>query len=210
MGGQAVAPRSARTEQPPEDPWWDYAHATAVAMASGREPPTAAIYGPLLHPGEVGRLHAPAEYSRFQRPDDTPTPGWHLRRSGDVLVTSHRIMASRPQGGWLAFWYQDLAEWHTDLPTRTLTMSFAEDQCAPVRLHGPAVPAIALWSAQAVFGAEWQNDPRLIALATPSPAAQHRREQERAAAAARQAWMKDNAARATARRAPAPAIGIDR
>lgn len=63
----------------------------------------------------------------------------------------------------------DLAEHHIDLPTRTLVMAFNHDQCAPVRLHGPATPAIALWSAVQIYGDSWKTDPVSPPFSPPAP-----------------------------------------
>lgn len=195
----------------PTDPWWDYAHHCATALAQGREPPAHPVHGLLLQPGEAVRNHATAHYSRLQRGPATDhrdrapimaynpmlmmgtmaaqavadarrnrqaakqsQPEWRHTRPATVITTTERIMCNRPDGGWLSFWYQDLAEHHIDLPARTLVMAFNHDQCAPLRLQGPATPAIALWSAVQVYGDAWRTDPRLAALRTPSPAHQQR------------------------------------
>ena len=195
----------------PQDPWWDYAHGCATALAQGREPPAHPMHGLLLEPGELVRTHATAHYSRLQRGPAAQhggrapimaynpmlmmgtmaaqaiadrrrnrqdakqsQPEWRLERNASVLTTTQRIMCNRPDGGWLSFWYQDLAEHHIDLPTRTLVMAFNHDQCAPLRLQGPATPAIALWSAVQVYGDAWKTDPRLAPLLTPrTPQQQH-------------------------------------
>ena len=194
------------------DPWWDYAHGCAIALAQGREPPIHPVHGLLLEPGEQVRNHASAHYSRLQsgpaahhggrapimaynpmlmlgtmaaqaaldgrrnrQAAKQSQPEWRLTRPASVLTTTARIMCNRPDGGWMSFWYQDLAEHHIDLPTRTLVMAFNHDQCAPVRLQGPATPVIALWSAVQIYGDSWKADPRLTALFTPSPAHQQHR-----------------------------------
>ncbi|MCB1290780.1 MAG: hypothetical protein KDB45_04520 [Mycobacterium sp.] len=195
----------------PQDPWWDYAHGCATALAQGREPPAHPMHGLLLEPGELVRTHATAHYSRLQRGPAAQhggrapimaynpmlmmgtmaaqaiadrrrnrqdakqsQPEWRLERNASVLTTTQRIMCNRPDGGWLSFWYQDLAEHHIDLPTRTLVMAFNHDQCAPLRLQGPATPAIALWSAVQVYGDAWKTDPRLAPLLTPRTPHQQR------------------------------------
>ena len=209
---------------PAEDPWWDYAHNCATALAAGKEAPEQPVYGPLLMPGEVARLQADASYSRLQAGASTHRPAsapvlatrpammlasmaaqsvinrrrerqeardaaviWQPPRTAEVLTTTARIMCRREDGAWNSFWYQDMCDYHPDLSARTLTMGFAENQCAPVRLSGPAVPAIALWSASAIYGSRWQDDPRLRALTTPSPAQQQRNQ------AAAQRWAADHA-----------------
>lgn len=198
------------------DLWWDYAHGCAQALLHGLPPPEHAVYGPLLEPGEVVRLYAPATYSRLQpgrtryRPAAAPIVAynpimmlgsyaaqsiinsrlerraardqeldWRLQRPTTVLTTSDRIMCERPDGAWISFWYQDFSDYHPDLATRTLTIAFTEGQCAPLRLTGPATPAITLWSAIAAYGSHWKDDPRLDALLTPLRAQRQQRNIDR-------------------------------
>jgi hypothetical protein len=47
------------------DPWWDYAQRCAAALASGVEPPTVAVYGPILDDDERARLCTTAGVSRL-------------------------------------------------------------------------------------------------------------------------------------------------
>ncbi|MCH9737047.1 MAG: hypothetical protein K0U78_21260 [Actinomycetia bacterium] len=105
--------------------------------------------------------------SRRREADRDTQPNWRNHREASVLTTNQRLMCSRPQGGWLSFWYQDLAEYHPDLAARTLTMSFHDDHTPPLQLSGPATPGIALWTAYALYGDKWRNDPRLAALTQP-------------------------------------------
>ncbi len=101
---------------------------------------------------------------RRREADRDAQPSWRNHRETSVLTTNMRLMCSRPQGGWLSFWYQDLAEYHPDLTTRTLTMSFHDDHTPPLQLAGPAAPAISLWTGYALHADNWASDPRLAAL----------------------------------------------
>lgn len=155
-------------------------HATAQysRLQSGPAAPTGhrapiMAYNPVLMMGTMA-VQAVADARRHRHNARQAQPEWRLTRPASVITTTERIMCNRPDGGWLSFWYQDLAEHHIDLPRRTLVMAFAHDQCAPVRLQGPAVPAIALWSAVQVYGDAWKTDPRLSALLTPRAAHHHR------------------------------------
>ena len=130
-------------------------------------------YNPMMMMGSMA-AQSIADARRNRQAGKESQPEWRLTRPAAVLSTSQRLMCNRPDGGWLSFWYQDLSEHHIDLATRTLVMAFDQDQCAPVRLQGPATPAIALWSAVGVYGDAWKDDPRLAALFTPSPAHQQR------------------------------------
>jgi hypothetical protein len=64
--------------------------------------------------------------------------------------------------GWQNYWYGDVTEFHPDLDRWTMTLAF--DGYAPLRLSGPAAPALSLWTASAVLGQRWVSDPRLARL----------------------------------------------
>lgn len=151
-----------------------------AADRGGRAPIMA--YNPTLMLGTMA-VQAIADRRRNRQDAQQAQPEWRMTRPASVITTTERIMCNRPDGGWLSFWYQDLAEHHIDLPQRTLVMAFHHNQCAPVRLQGPATPAIALWSAVQVYGEAWKTDPRLAALLTPSPAQQQRARETTASAA---------------------------
>ena len=144
-----------------------------AADRGGRAPIMA--YNPTLMLGTMA-VQALADRRRNRQDAQQAQPEWRMTRPASVITTTERIMCNRPDGGWLSFWYQDLAEHHIDLPQRTLVMAFHHQQCAPVRLQGPATPAIALWSAVQVYGDAWKTDPRLTALLTPSPHQQQRQQ----------------------------------
>jgi hypothetical protein len=158
-------------------------------------------YNPTLMLGTMA-VQALAERRRNRHDAQQAQPEWRMTRPASVITTTERIMCNRPDGGWLSFWYQDLTEHHIDLPRRTLVLAFHHQQCAPVRLEGPATPAIALWSAVQVYGDAWKTDPRLTALLTPR-ANQQQRQQEPAGRASLSPeayqWAQRNAAAHRAR-----------
>ena len=184
------------------------AHAPAVysrlqrgpAADRGARAPIMA-YNPTLMLGTMA-VQALAERRRNRHDAQQAQPEWRMTRPASVITTTERIMCNRPDGGWLSFWYQDLTEHHIDLPRRTLVLAFHHQQCAPVRLEGPATPAIALWSAVQVYGDAWKTDPRLTALLTPR-ANQQQRQQEPAGRASLSPeayqWAQRNAAAHRAR-----------
>ncbi|MBS9535605.1 hypothetical protein KIH27_18625 [Mycobacterium sp. M1] len=193
--------------QPPEDPWWDYAHDAADALRHGVTPGEQLALGPILTPGETLRCTAELGYarlgpgatdrSRFTPPFLATTatgvlgaiaaerivnnhrdkaanraaqPTWRHQRTAAVLVTTDRLLCQRADAGYNSFWFHDVAEFHPDLPQRSVVLSFHDNHSAPLRLHGPAAPAVALWSAHALYGRRWEQDHRLAALAHPSAA----------------------------------------
>ena len=118
--------------------------------------------------------------SRRQREADRSTqPQWTYYREAAVLTTNQRLMCSRPQGGWVSFWYSEMSEFYPDPQRRAVTMSFADDHTPPLQLAGPAAPAIALWIGHSVYGDRWHEDPRLAAL-LPTEASQHATRPEQA------------------------------
>ena len=187
---------------------WVRTHAPAVysrlqrgpAADRGARAPIMA-YNPTLMLGTMA-VQALAERRRNRHDAQQAQPEWRMTRPASVITTTERIMCNRPDGGWLSFWYQDLTEHHIDLPRRTLVLAFHHQQCAPVRLQGPATPAIALWSAVQVYGDAWKTDPRLTALLTPR-ANQQQRQQEPAGRASLSPeayqWAQRNAAAHRAR-----------
>lgn len=101
---------------------------------------------------------------RRRAADREAQPHWTNHRHAAVLTTTQRLMCSRPQGGWVSFWYTEIAEFHPDPHNRTVTLAFAEDHTPPLQLSGPAAPAISLWIGHSVYGDRWHEDPRLAAL----------------------------------------------
>lgn len=87
---------------------------------------------------------------------------WRDHEDCSIIVTTDRLICSTITHGQLSFWFGDCNEFHPDLQQWTLTMGF--DSTYPMRLTGPAAPALSLLSACRVLGDKWQHDPRLAAL----------------------------------------------
>jgi hypothetical protein len=100
---------------------------------------------------------------RRRRAERDLTPRWQLHREVTVIATTRRLLIPAADGRWLSFWYEDIAEYHPNLQHRTLVLTFG-DECDPLRLHGPAVPALALWTANGLYGNDWITDSRLDVL----------------------------------------------
>lgn len=125
---------------------------------------------PLLMVGAMATQAAVNRRRRHRAEQDTHA-SWRNHRPVAVLTTNLRLMCSRPDGGYISFWYQDLAEFYPQTQARNLTMSFEDDHTPPLQLSGPAVPAISLWAGHALYGDAWQEHPHLAALI---PTEQHR------------------------------------
>jgi len=87
---------------------------------------------------------------------------WRFHQTSSVIVTTERLMCSTAPHGLVSFWFGACMEFYPDLQQWTLTLGF--DSTYPVRLSGPAAPALSLWSAYGVLGDAWADDPRLAAL----------------------------------------------
>lgn len=118
---------------------------------------------PLLMAGAMATQGA-VNRGRRRRAEQDAQPTWRNHRQTAVLTTNLRLMCSRPDGGYVSFWYQDLAEFYPHPHARTLVMSFDEDHTPPLQLTGPAVPAISLWAGHAIYGDSWREHPHLAAL----------------------------------------------
>jgi hypothetical protein len=94
---------------------------------------------------------------------DAATPRWRSQQPCQIIVTNHRLLCHIAARGWLSFYYDAVTEFHPDLNAWTLTLGF-DDQCAPLRISGPPVPALSLWAAIGIEGPRWHNDPRLSPL----------------------------------------------
>ncbi|MCV7419318.1 hypothetical protein H7K45_02080 [Mycobacterium yunnanensis] len=88
---------------------------------------------------------------------------WRDHQVAPVFVTSARLWCSVARHGWISFSLNDILEFHPDLDNWALTLSF-RGAVVPLRLQGPAAPAVALWVAVGVFGDQWARDPRLTRL----------------------------------------------
>lgn len=87
-------------------------------------------------------------------------PSWQLHQVGTVILTDRRMICTGSDGSLLEFWFSHVTEFYPDLRARSIVLAFGED-CAPLRIDGPAVPAIALWAAVGIYGDRWINDARL-------------------------------------------------
>lgn len=87
---------------------------------------------------------------------------WRFHQTCPVVVTSERLICMTASHGMASFWFAACTESYPDLQQWTLTLGF--DSTYPVRLSGPAAPALSLWSAYGVFGDAWVDDPRLALL----------------------------------------------
>lgn len=93
---------------------------------------------------------------------------WRHPQESTVVITNERIMCSGSEGTLVDFWFEYVTEFYPHLWARSVTLAFGE-RCYPLRLDGPAAPAIALWCAHALYGPAWVNDARfapLVAAAT--------------------------------------------
>jgi hypothetical protein len=86
---------------------------------------------------------------------------WRDEHRVQVIGTNYRLLCNTNQG-WESYWYGDVTEFYPDLDRWSMTVSL--DDYAPLRLCGPATPALALWMATAVLGERWGSDPRLARL----------------------------------------------
>ena len=87
---------------------------------------------------------------------------WRFHQTCAVIVTTDRLICSTTPHGQVSFWFGACQEFYPDLQQWTLTLGF--DSTYPVRLTGPAAPALTLWSAYGVLGDAWVQDPRLAEL----------------------------------------------
>ena len=87
---------------------------------------------------------------------------WRFHQTCAVIVTTDRLICSTAPHGQVSFWFGACTEFYPDLQQWTLTLGF--DSTYPVRLSGPAAPALSLWSAYGVLGDAWVADPRLAPL----------------------------------------------
>lgn len=90
---------------------------------------------------------------------------WRDTQTARVWSTNYRLLCENAGQGLLSFDYGCVTEFYPDLDSWSLTLGFG-DACAPLRLSGPAAPAISLWVATAILGDRWMHDPRLSRLLT--------------------------------------------
>jgi hypothetical protein len=129
-------------------------HSPLPLVVAGRP---AVMFGALAVQGIVNhRRKATAERKAAEQ--------WRFRQTCSVIVTTDRLLCSTAHHGLVSFWFGACTEFYPDLQQWTLTLGF--DSTHPVRLSGPAAPALSLWSAYGVLGDAWVEDPRLAALLT--------------------------------------------
>jgi hypothetical protein len=91
---------------------------------------------------------------------------WRFHQTCTVIATTDRLICGTTPHGQVSFWFGACTEFYPDLQQWTLTLGF--DSTYPVRLSGPAAPALGLWSAYGILGDAWVDDPRLAPLLTTS------------------------------------------
>ncbi|MCB0939186.1 MAG: hypothetical protein KDB72_02985 [Mycobacterium sp.] len=94
------------------------------------------------------------------RRDAVPT--WRDVQHAPVIVTTKRVLTAT-DAGWESAWWNTICEFQPDLPSWTLTLGFGSGY-SPMRLAGPAAPALSVWAAAGVLGHQWSADPRLAPL----------------------------------------------
>lgn len=85
---------------------------------------------------------------------------WRDEQNVPVVVTSERVLCGVASGRWLTFAFSQVVALFPDLDGWSVTMGFTEP-ASPLRLAGPAAPAVAVWVAYGVLGPRWVGDPRL-------------------------------------------------
>jgi hypothetical protein len=93
-----------------------------------------------------------------------PAQQWRFHQICSVIVTTDRLICGTATHGMVSFWFATCTEFYPNLQQWTLTLGF--DSTYPVRLSGPATPALSLWSAYGALGERWVDDLRLAALCT--------------------------------------------
>ena len=68
-------------------------------------------------------------------------------------------MITRLSERTLDFALSRVSAFYPNLDNWTIALEFS-GEVAPLRLGGPAVPALALWIAYGLFGPSWVKDPR--------------------------------------------------
>lgn len=85
---------------------------------------------------------------------------WRDHQQIRVTATSHRLLCNTVDVGFESYYYGAITEFYPDLDGWQVTLAF-DGNCAPLRLAGPAAPALCLWIATAVLGERWSRDSRL-------------------------------------------------
>ena len=87
---------------------------------------------------------------------------WRDQQWVQVIATTDRLLCNT-DAGWWSGWLGSVTEFYPDVQSWSLTLGF-DRGVAPLRLSGPAAPAICVWVGACVLGDRWTSDPRLIAL----------------------------------------------
>ncbi|WP_142282918.1 hypothetical protein [Mycobacterium aquaticum] len=88
---------------------------------------------------------------------------WRDHQQIRVTATNHRLLCNTLDAGFESYYYGGITEFYPDLDGWQLTLAF-DGKVAPLRLAGPAAPALCLWTATAVLGDRWIRDSRLAKL----------------------------------------------
>lgn len=88
---------------------------------------------------------------------------WRDHQQIQVMMTNHRLLCNTLDAGFESYFYGGITEFYPDLDGWQLTLAF-DGKVAPLRLAGPAAPALCLWTATAVLGDRWTRDARLAKL----------------------------------------------
>lgn len=88
---------------------------------------------------------------------------WRDTQTARVWSTNYRLICESASHGLISFDYGCITEFYPDLDSWSLTLGF-DGGCMPLRLTGPAAPAISLWVATAINSNTWMHDPRLVRL----------------------------------------------
>jgi len=185
---RARQPRAAWQPRTPAEQWWDYSRGCAAALRAGRPPTSIEVYGPVLEInysrfcGGDGRysplplivagrpavmfgalaVQGVVNHRRKTAAAQRAAAQWRFHQTCPVIVTTDRLICTTAPHGLVSFWFGACTEFYPDLQQWTLTLGF--DSTYPVRLGGPAAPALSLWSAYGVLGDAWVDDPRLALL----------------------------------------------
>ena len=87
---------------------------------------------------------------------------WRDQQNVQVIATTLRLLCNTDTG-WISAWYGSVTEFYPDLQNWAVTLGFGPE-FTPIRLSGPAAPAVGLITATAVLGEPWLCDPRLLPL----------------------------------------------
>lgn len=87
---------------------------------------------------------------------------WRDQQRAQVITTTDRLLCNTDTG-WVSGWFGSVTEFYPDVQGWSLTLGF-DRGVAPLRLSGPAAPAMCVWVGACVLGDRWTSDPRLAPL----------------------------------------------